>query len=82
MWQVLTGEDWYTQQATRAVNQAVGRVIRHKHDFGAIIFCDERYIPFLTILQSIYGSNNQAVGRANFSPNCCHILAALFSLYI
>ncbi|XP_049367537.1 regulator of telomere elongation helicase 1 homolog isoform X3 [Solanum verrucosum] len=41
--QVLTGEDWYTQQATRAVNQAVGRVIRHKHDFGAIIFCDERF---------------------------------------
>ncbi|KAL3343670.1 hypothetical protein AABB24_027276 [Solanum stoloniferum] len=40
---VLTGEDWYTQQATRAVNQAVGRVIRHKHDFGAIIFCDERF---------------------------------------
>lgn len=40
---VLTGEDWYTQQASRAVNQAVGRVIRHKHDFGAIIFCDERF---------------------------------------
>ncbi|XP_015071243.1 regulator of telomere elongation helicase 1 homolog isoform X2 [Solanum pennellii] len=40
---VLTGEDWYTQQATRAVNQAVGRVIRHKDDFGAIIFCDERF---------------------------------------
>ncbi|KAJ8553380.1 hypothetical protein K7X08_024058 [Anisodus acutangulus] len=40
---VLTGEEWYTQQASRAVNQAVGRVIRHKHDFGAIIFCDERF---------------------------------------
>ncbi|GFP88878.1 regulator of telomere elongation helicase 1 [Phtheirospermum japonicum] len=38
----LTGEEWYTQQASRAVNQAVGRVIRHKHDYGAIIFCDER----------------------------------------
>lgn len=39
----MTGEDWYTQQAMRAVNQAVGRVIRHRHDYGAIIFCDERY---------------------------------------
>uniref|UniRef100_A0A2N9I226 ATP-dependent helicase C-terminal domain-containing protein n=1 Tax=Fagus sylvatica TaxID=28930 RepID=A0A2N9I226_FAGSY len=38
---VLTGEDWYNQQASRAVNQAVGRVIRHRHDYGAIIFCDE-----------------------------------------
>ncbi|XP_072959072.1 regulator of telomere elongation helicase 1 homolog [Typha angustifolia] len=39
----LTGEEWYTQQAARAVNQAVGRVIRHRHDYGAIIFCDERF---------------------------------------
>ncbi|KAK9100891.1 hypothetical protein Scep_024321 [Stephania cephalantha] len=39
---VLTGEEWYSQQASRAVNQAVGRVIRHRHDYGAMIFCDER----------------------------------------
>ncbi|VAH77261.1 unnamed protein product [Triticum turgidum subsp. durum] len=38
----LTGEEWYVQQAARAVNQAVGRVIRHRHDYGAIIYCDER----------------------------------------
>jgi len=41
--QVLTGDEWYNQQASRAVNQAVGRVIRHRHDYGAIIFCDERF---------------------------------------
>ncbi|GMH22211.1 hypothetical protein Nepgr_024054 [Nepenthes gracilis] len=39
----LTGEEWYDQHASRAVNQAVGRVIRHCHDYGAIIFCDERF---------------------------------------
>ncbi|XP_057536046.1 regulator of telomere elongation helicase 1 homolog isoform X2 [Amaranthus tricolor] len=39
----LTGDEWYDQQASRAVNQAVGRVIRHRHDYGAIIFCDERF---------------------------------------
>ncbi|KAH3763704.1 regulator of telomere elongation helicase 1 [Pelomyxa schiedti] len=39
----LSGEDWYTQQATRAVNQAIGRVIRHIADFGAILLCDERF---------------------------------------
>ena len=27
--QTLSGKDWYGQQATRAVNQAIGRVIRH-----------------------------------------------------
>ncbi|KAG0459532.1 hypothetical protein HPP92_022660 [Vanilla planifolia] len=41
--EVLTGENWYVQQAARAVNQAIGRVIRHRHDFGAIILCDERF---------------------------------------
>lgn len=39
----LTGEEWYSQQASRAVNQAIGRVIRHRHDYGAIILCDERF---------------------------------------
>lgn len=27
----------------RAVNQALGRVVRHKDDFGAIILADERF---------------------------------------
>lgn len=39
----LSGEEWYVQQAARAVNQAVGRVIRHRHDYGAILLCDERF---------------------------------------
>ncbi|XP_072305421.1 regulator of telomere elongation helicase 1 [Eucyclogobius newberryi] len=39
----LTGQEWYRQQAFRAVNQAVGRVIRHKEDYGAIFLCDERF---------------------------------------
>jgi regulator of telomere elongation helicase 1 len=38
----LSGDEWYVQQALRAVNQAMGRVIRHKNDYGAIILCDER----------------------------------------
>ncbi|KAJ7333753.1 Regulator of telomere elongation helicase 1 [Desmophyllum pertusum] len=39
----LSGRQWYRQQASRAVNQAVGRVIRHKQDFGAILLCDIRF---------------------------------------
>ena len=27
--QGISGKDWYNQQATRSVNQAIGRVIRH-----------------------------------------------------
>uniref|UniRef100_A0A8B9HQ84 Regulator of telomere elongation helicase 1 n=1 Tax=Astyanax mexicanus TaxID=7994 RepID=A0A8B9HQ84_ASTMX len=31
------------QQASRAVNQAIGRVIRHREDYGAIFLCDHRF---------------------------------------
>jgi regulator of telomere elongation helicase 1 len=40
---ILTGDEWYRQQAVRAVNQAIGRVIRHRNDWGAILLCDPRF---------------------------------------
>ncbi|KAL8088437.1 hypothetical protein AgCh_038285 [Apium graveolens] len=40
---LLTGNEWYCQQAFRALNQAAGRCIRHRFDYGAIIFMDERF---------------------------------------
>ncbi|GIQ86063.1 DNA helicase (DNA repair), Rad3 type, partial [Kipferlia bialata] len=39
----LSGDEWYSLEAFRAVNQAVGRVIRHKDDYGICILADERY---------------------------------------
>lgn len=41
--ELFDGALWYTQQAMRAVNQSVGRVIRHIKDYGALILCDERF---------------------------------------
>ncbi|KAM0012938.1 putative RNA helicase [Helianthus debilis subsp. tardiflorus] len=35
---LLSGNEWYCQQAFRALNQAAGRCIRHRFDYGAIIF--------------------------------------------
>jgi len=40
---LMDGNTWYRQQATRATNQSVGRIIRNKNDYGAIIMMDERY---------------------------------------
>ncbi len=40
---VLLAPRRYTQTALRAVNQAIGRVIRHRHDFGAVLLADERF---------------------------------------
>nr|XP_042703328.1 regulator of telomere elongation helicase 1 isoform X7 [Chrysemys picta bellii] len=42
--QYLSGREWYRQQASRAVNQAIGRVIRHRQDYGAIFLCDHRFV--------------------------------------
>lgn len=39
----LSGAEWYSQQAHRAVNQAIGRVIRHRSDYGGILLLDERF---------------------------------------
>uniref|UniRef100_A0A7N1A1Q7 DNA 5'-3' helicase FANCJ n=1 Tax=Kalanchoe fedtschenkoi TaxID=63787 RepID=A0A7N1A1Q7_KALFE len=41
---LLTGSQWYCHQAFRAMNQAAGRCIRHRFDYGAILFLDERFL--------------------------------------
>ncbi|XP_054456847.1 Fanconi anemia group J protein [Anoplopoma fimbria] len=40
---LLPGNRWYEIQAYRALNQALGRCIRHRNDWGALILVDDRY---------------------------------------
>ena len=40
--EVMSGSDWYKTQAFRALNQALGRCIRHSNDWGAIILLEGR----------------------------------------
>jgi len=39
----LTGQGWYVQSAGRAVNQCIGRVIRHNRDWGTVFLLDDRF---------------------------------------
>ena len=81
----LTGKDWYQQQASRSVNQAIGRVIRHKKDFGAILLCDARFSYSGNISQlpswlqssvKVYGKFSEAIIslRGFFSDKNCEII--------
>lgn len=45
----LNGNAWYSLQAFRALNQAIGRCIRHTNDHGAIILLDERFAEKRTV---------------------------------
>lgn len=49
---LMSGGDWYASQAFRALNQAVGRCIRHKDDWGAIMMIDSR-LKFPSSVQNI-----------------------------
>lgn len=40
---LLPGDEWYRQQAYRALAQALGRCIRHAADYGTLILMDSRH---------------------------------------
>ncbi|XP_052738888.1 Fanconi anemia group J protein isoform X2 [Bicyclus anynana] len=40
---LLSGDEWYRVQAYRALNQAVGRCVRHVGDWGAVLLLDARF---------------------------------------
>ncbi|VDO98118.1 unnamed protein product [Soboliphyme baturini] len=40
---LFSGDHWYEVQAYRALNQALGRCLRHANDWGALILVDERF---------------------------------------
>ncbi|CAG9806552.1 unnamed protein product [Chironomus riparius] len=66
--QLQSGQEWYVLEAVRAVNQAIGRVIRHKDDYGAIFLCDRRFHQQKTQLSRWIQPHlmKQSVGDVNF----------------
>ncbi|VDN06372.1 unnamed protein product [Thelazia callipaeda] len=55
--QILSGDEWYIMQAYRALNQALGRCLRHRSDWGSILLLDTR------LLQTQANPNAKKVSR-------------------
>ncbi|EDV92365.1 GH24089 [Drosophila grimshawi] len=66
--QLLSGNEWYNLEATRAVNQAIGRVIRHRNDYGAILLCDARFQDASQVQQLSKWIRNHLGARPQSSP--------------
>ena len=72
---MLPGGDWYAHQAFRAYNQALGRCVRHLHDYAAIFLVDARFAKhadadrnksmvskWMRHLVSVFASPRESVG--------------------
>ena len=79
---IIEGSEWYLVDAMTAVNQSLGRVIRHSNDYGAMICIDERYNNFEKYFSfwirehyNIYKNNNLNIKDffTNQKEKCKHI---------
>merc|ERR1719430_630206 len=65
---ILQGRQWYEIQAFRALNQALGRCIRHRTDWGAILMVDDRYAKNQRYINSLSKwVRSDVIHHSNFS---------------
>ncbi|XP_068623451.1 Fanconi anemia group J protein homolog [Battus philenor] len=72
---LLPGKDWLLVQAYRALNQAVGRCVRHRGDWGGVLLVDSRFSnPHYTKhlskwVRNYLGNNHHTFQSLVHSPN-------------
>ncbi|KAL3068470.1 hypothetical protein niasHT_030761 [Heterodera trifolii] len=74
------GTRFYEQLCQQAINQAIGRAIRHRADFAAIVLLDERYARD-TIAAGLPGWIRQRLTRAVPLPEALRRLNIFFSVH-
>uniref|UniRef100_UPI00358E39C6 Fanconi anemia group J protein homolog n=1 Tax=Myxine glutinosa TaxID=7769 RepID=UPI00358E39C6 len=74
---LLSGSHWYDIQAYRALNQALGRCIRHKNDWGSLLLVDERFAK--NSKKYISGLSRWMRQRIRHNDNCSTALQSLSS---
>uniref|UniRef100_A0A914HLI7 Helicase ATP-binding domain-containing protein n=1 Tax=Globodera rostochiensis TaxID=31243 RepID=A0A914HLI7_GLORO len=66
----LNPDEWYRIEGIRAVNQALGRIIRHKDDFGIVVLADSRFGTLNRLMFPCWIRNSiqTLTNTANFAP--------------
>ncbi|XP_076473063.1 uncharacterized protein LOC143302332 [Babylonia areolata] len=72
---LLSGSQWYEIQAFRALNQALGRCIRHRKDWGALIIVDDRFVK--NTLKYASGLSKWVRQKLHVHQSCSDMLTSL-----
>jgi Helicase C-terminal domain len=63
----ITGQAYYHNLCMRAVNQSVGRAIRHAHDYAAVVLVDARYRSDQRVWNGLPGWLKKGASKTYFS---------------
>ena len=75
------GRSFYENACMRAVNQSIGRAIRHRNDYAAIVMIDKRY-DSARIQAKLPDWIRQAVSSSSSSSSAVHVVQeALFRFF-
>ncbi|KAI4105570.1 MAG: hypothetical protein LQ339_003413 [Xanthoria mediterranea] len=74
------GRDFYENACMRAVNQSIGRAIRHQRDFASILLLDRRYSTS-RIANKLPGWIKQGFDESNFATSFPETIQGLQAFY-
>ncbi|KAF0697851.1 Aste57867_11491 [Aphanomyces stellatus] len=70
----LTAHDFYTNLCMKAVNQSIGRSIRHRNDYASIVLLDRRYNTQVIRSRLPRWINDRTVHFNTFGPTIPHLV--------